>query len=86
MLSPKDGSNAPIFDGEARLRTLAVEIDRVSSQAFGQMTRPIGLRADYMEMYLDDQYIARIDRRIREWEITEAVSVLRDRLRSGASC
>ncbi|MEQ1718940.1 MAG: hypothetical protein ABL907_23650, partial [Hyphomicrobium sp.] len=76
----QDTGNEPFIDHDAERRQLLREVHTGNAQAFGQMSRSIGIYADSVSLIFDGQIIARLTHRIREYEITEAVHALRDSL------
>lgn len=78
-----DRGNAPLVDLDLERRVLEREIYAGNAQAFGQITRPIGLHADYVEVIFDREVFGVVRRRMREHEITEAVRALRGDLGDG---
>jgi hypothetical protein len=76
-LSSSYGNGEPLTDSEHAHRRLYQDVSTANAQAFGQITRPLGVHAEYCALSFDGVQFAELRRRMREWEITEAIKMLR---------
>lgn len=69
------------IDSEFESQELQREVHAGNVQAFRQMTRPIGLHADTVELLFDHEPLAQFGQRFPEQELTAAIQALAERLK-----